>query len=151
MENKKNKKEDAETPILRDFFIQEIFLRLPIKSLIRFKSIINLVLYDRKNKSVRQLTIRGAEEWTDAEIYVPNLVSLNSDSSREWDRAKRRRPFKYGTSFVWQRPNKRQPAREYKVENLEQSWKKFVKDDPVLAVQVVSALMLGQLDQDCLH
>ncbi|RZC77632.1 hypothetical protein C5167_001799 [Papaver somniferum] len=33
----------------------------------------------------------------------------------------------------------------------EQSWKRFVKDDPVLAVQVVSALMLGQLDQDCLH
>lgn len=77
----------------------------------------SLFLYDPKNKSVRQLTICGAEEWTDAEIYVPNLVSLNSDSSREWERAKRRRPFKYGTSFVWQRPNKRQPAREYKVEN----------------------------------
>ncbi|XP_026424593.1 uncharacterized protein LOC113320912 [Papaver somniferum] len=77
----------------------------------------SLFLYDPKNKSVRQLTICGAEEWTDAEIYVPNLVSLNSDSSREWERVKRRQPFKYGTSFVWQRPNKRQPAREYKVEN----------------------------------
>ncbi|KAI3890014.1 hypothetical protein MKX03_025755, partial [Papaver bracteatum] len=77
----------------------------------------SLVLYDPENKRIRQVKVRGDEEWTDAEVYVPSLFSLKSLGSSELERPNKRQRLNSGTRFVWQRPNKRPTRRGYNVEN----------------------------------
>ncbi|KAI3860774.1 hypothetical protein MKW92_043016 [Papaver armeniacum] len=98
----------------------------------------SLILYDSEKKRIRQLKIGGNEEWTDAEVYVPSLFSLNSLANSEAQRPNKRQRFNSGARFIWQRPNKRESLRGCRVENyrakLEEICQGRLDDDPVLAV-----------------